>query len=385
MKKTFVSYILPNENSKYGSSSSRGRMTKRSQTKTDCFAIARNDDEMSHRALPIVIGTRRLLICFCFIVIFIHTIKAQTFEVEQIEQLFRPRLRLETKYIFNSKFSDTTGAFNQKDVNGVFTFPIKTKFRADVKLDLKSLKIKDVLNNSVRIKASQTLGILRFTGRQVNIGFDSLPQKNIANVTMGVLGLRLSKKYRVQFYSATVTIAEQDKTINNAVPRFSALFGQLHLRSLKRNFFYGIAATYSDGLFIPAPFFGGSEPIGKRFVFNYTLPAQINIQYKDDKRTLITAGASIDAYRNGILYVSKRKNLSYFSALTYANIRYKFSKTLVGRIEGGYLFYQTIKYTKTENVPTDFSLAPAPYVQIGFSVLFGKTFWEKVFDNVIKN
>ncbi len=323
---------------------------------------------------------------FLFLISFCHT---QTFEVEQIEQLFRPRLRVESKYIFNSTFKDTVGYFNQKDINGVFTFPIKTKFSADVKLDLKSLKLKDILNNSVRFKASQTLGILRFTGRQIFLSYDTLlkesPNKNIVNATMGLMGLRLSKKYRVQFYSATVTIAEQDKTMNNAVPRFSALFGQLHLRGLKRNFFYGIAATYSDGLLIPAPFFGGSEPIGKHFVFNYTLPAQINIQYKDDKRTLITAGASIDAYRNGILYFSKRKNLNYFSALTYASVRYKFSKTLVGRIEGGYIVYQTLKYTKTDGLPTDFKLAPTPYVQVGFSVLFGKTFWEKVFDNVVKN
>lgn len=324
-----------------------------------------------------------------FFLFFISFSQAQTFEVEQIEQLFRPRLRVESKYIFNSTFKDTVGYFNQKDINGVFTFPIKTKFSADVKLDLKSLKLKDILSNSVRFKASQTLGILRFTGRQIFLSYDTLlkesPNKNIVNATMGLMGLRLSKKYRVQFYSATATIAEQDKTMNNAVPRFSALFGQLHLRGLKRNFFYGIAATYSDGLLIPAPFFGGSEPIGKNFVFNYTLPAQINIQYKDNKSTLITAGASIDAYRNGILYFSKRKNLNYFSALTYASVRYKFSKTLVGRIEGGYIVYQTLKYTKTDGLPTDFKLAPTPYVQVGFSVLFGKTFWEKVFDNVVKN
>jgi hypothetical protein len=321
--------------------------------------------------------------------IFYSITNAQTFEVDQIEQLFRPRIRVESKYIFNSTFTDTTGHFNQKELNSVFTFPIKTKFSADVKLDLKSLKLKDILNNSLRFKASQTLGVVRFTGRQMFLSYDTLanalPQKNIINATMGLMGLRLSKKYRVQFYSATVTIAEQDKTINAAVPRISALFGQLHLRGLKRNFFYGIAATYSDGLFIPLPFFGGSEPIGKHLVFNYTLPAQINLQYKDNKRMVIIAGASVDGYRNGILYFSKRKNLTYFSGLTYANVRYKFSKTLVGKIEGGYVFYQSIKYTKTEGLPTYFHLAPTPYLQIGFSVLFGKTFWEKVFDNVIKN
>lgn len=317
--------------------------------------------------------------------IFYSLTNAQTFEVDQIEQLFRPRIRVDSKYIFDSKFKDTSGVFNQKEVNSVFTFPIKTKFSTDVKLDLSSLKLKDIVKNSIRFKASQTLGVLRLTARQVNIGFDTLPQKNIMNATAGLMGLRLSKKYRVQFYSATVTIAEQDKTINNAIPRVSALFGQLHLRGIKRNFFYGIAATYSDGLLIPAPFFGGSEPIGKKFIFNYTLPVQINLQYKDDKRTVVTVGASFDGYRNGILYVTKRKNLNYYAGLTYANVRYKFSKTLVGRIEAGYIYYQNLKYTKTDGVPTKFAVNSSPYVQVAFSILFGKTFWEKVFDNVIKN
>ncbi len=312
-------------------------------------------------------------------------LKAQTFEVEQIEQLFRPRLRVETKYITDAGFKDTSGVFNQKEVNSVFTFPIRSKFSADVKLDMSSLKLKDILKNSVRFKASQTLGILRVTARQINMGFDTLPQKNIANATAGLMGLRLSKKYRVQFYSATVTIAEQDKTVNNAVPRFSALFGQLHLRGFKKNFFYGLAATYSDGLFIPSPFFGGSEPIGKHFVFNYTLPVQINLQYKDDKRSLITAGVSADGYRNGIMYLRKRTNLNYYAGYTYANFRYKFSRSLVGRIEAGYVFYQNLQYTKNDGVPTKYALKPSPYVQVGFSILFGKTFWEKIFENVIKN
>ena len=318
-------------------------------------------------------------------VVVCSSLEAQTFEVEQIEQLFRPRVRVDSKYIVDASFKDTTGVYNQKEISSVFTFPIKTKFSADVKLDLSSLKLKDILKNSVRIKASQTLGVFRLNARQINIGFDTLPQKNIINATGGLMGLRLTKKYRVQFYSATVTIAEQDKTLNSASPRISALFGQLHLRGLKRNFFYGIAATYSDGLILPAPFFGGSEPIGKYFVFNYTLPVQVNLQYKDDKKTLITIGAGLDGYRNGILYLTKRKNLNYYAGLTYANFRYKFSKSFVGRVECGYIFYQGLRYSKTEGSVTKFGLNPSPYVQVGFSVLFGKTFWEKVFDNVIKN
>ncbi|MDO9001480.1 MAG: hypothetical protein Q7W45_17065 [Bacteroidota bacterium] len=324
------------------------------------------------------------LICF-FIIALFSVSQAQTFEVDQIEQLFRPRIRVESKYILDANFKDTSGVFNQKEINSVFTFPIKTKFKTEVELDLSSLKLKDIINKSVRFKASQTLGVFRLTGRQINIGFDTLPQKNILNATAGLMGLRLSRKYRVQFYSATVTIAEQDKTINNSVPRFSALIGQLHLRGFKRNYFYGIAATYSDGLLIPSPFFGGSEPIGKKFIFNYTLPVQINLQYKDNKKTLVTVGVGFDGYRNGILYLTKRKNLNYYAGLTYANFRYKLSKSLVARVECGYVFYQNLQYTKTDGVPTKFGINSSPYVQIGFSVLFGKTFWEKVFENVIKN
>ena len=80
-------------------------------------------------------------LAFLLSLILFSNTKAQTFEVEQIEQLFRPRIRLESKYVFDSNFKDTVGVYNQKEINSVFTFPIKTKFSADVKLDLSSLKI----------------------------------------------------------------------------------------------------------------------------------------------------------------------------------------------------------------------------------------------------
>jgi hypothetical protein len=187
----------------------------------------------------------------------------------------------------------------------------------------------------------------------------------------------------VMFYSAGVSFAEQDKTLNKGVPRASGLIGQLHLRGLRRNFFYGAGATYSDGLFFPALFFGGSEPIGKKFIFNYTLPVQINLQYKDDKRTLITAGLSADGYRTGIDYRNNRVNLNYTSAVAFANIRYKFTKVFVVKVEGGYILYQNIRYTKTDLYRYNFNTAPGPYAQFTFSVLFGKTIWEKIAENVV--
>lgn len=310
---------------------------------------------------------------------------AQTFEVDQIEQLFRPRLRFDSKYIFDSKFSDTTGSYNHKEVGAVVTFPIKTKLSADINLDLSKPKLKDILQKSVRIKALQILGVVRVNGRQANLGFDSIPQKNLYGVTAGVLGVRLTKKYRVLFYSLTTSIAEQDKTLNKIGPRFSGILGQLHIRGLKKNFFYGVAATYSDGLFIPAPFLGGSQPIGNHFIFNYTLPVQLNIQYKDNKKTLVTLGVSADGYRSGIEYKTKRLNVTYTSGVGYLNFRYKFTNSFLVRAEGGYVFYQNIRYSDLAGYKTNYPLSTGPYVQVGFNVLFGQTIWEKVIGAIGKN
>lgn len=303
--------------------------------------------------------------------------------MDQIEQLFRPRLRTDVKYIFNSGFKDTTGTFSQAEANTGFTFPIKTNLSAEIKPDFSSLKLKDLLQNSIRLKASQTLAMIRVNARQTNLGFDTLPQKNLLNITAGVWGVRLTKKYRVMFYSLNTSLAEQDKTLQSPGFRASALVGQLHPRGLKRNYFYGMAATYSDGIFLPALVFGGSEPVGEKFIFNYTLPVQVNLQYKDDKRTLVTVGVTGDGYRTGISYASKRINMNYLSASAYAGIRYKFSKSFVGRMEGGYIFYQDTRFTGIDHYRSNYPIGTGPYVQLGFNVLFGQTLWEKITSSVL--
>jgi hypothetical protein len=310
---------------------------------------------------------------------------AQTFEVDQLEQLFRPRLRTDVKYIFDSGFRDTSSVFSQKEAVIGFTFPLRTRLSADMKLDLSSLKLKDILQNSIRIHASQTLGMFRINTKQAYFGFDSLPSKTIINATAGVLGVRLTRRYRVMFYSFNVTIAEQDKTLSGAVPRFSGLIGQLHPRGLKRNFFYGLAGAYSDGLPIPVPFFGGSQPLGKRFIFNYTLPVQINLQYRDENKTVLTVGVSLDGYRSGIRYTSQRLNFNYTSAVAYSSVRIKITKEFVARAEAGYIFYQNIRYDNFIDYRSNFPITPGPYIQAGFNILFGQTLWEKMANELFRN
>lgn len=308
-------------------------------------------------------------------------ISAQTFDLEQVEQIFRPRVKWDNRYIFSSSFSDTTGQFSDYYSNAVVTFPIRSRLSAGFELDLSKPNLKDILMNSVKIKASQTLGSIRLGYRQSSLGFDSVPAKNFYSITGGFMGVKLDKKFRVVFYNLSLNFSEQDKTFNRAVPRASGVLGRLHIKSLRKNYYYGIAMVYSDGLPLPVPFFGGSQPMGKNFILNYTIPAALNVQYKKGNSS-VYLGAMADGFRTGLSYHGQRLNLNHTAGQAYVMWRQKFGKTLVLRLEGGYYFYSLLTLPEDKAAHNRFQVNPGPYVNVGFNVLFGQNFFDKVMEKM---
>lgn len=306
---------------------------------------------------------------------------AQTFDLEQIEQIYRPRVKWDNRYIFSSPFSDTTGKFTDYFSNAVVTFPIKSKFDAGFELDLSQPRLKDILKNSVRVRASQTLGSIRLGYRQTTLGFDQGPPKNLYSATAGLMGVRLDKKYRVVFYNLSVNISEEDKTMDQLVPRFSGVAGRLHIQGLRKNYYYGIAMVYSNGFPLPVPFIGGSQPIAKHFIFNYTVPAQLNVQYKKGK-TSVTTGAMADGFRTGISYTGKRVNVNHTGGQAYLLWRQRLGNAVVIRMEGGYYFYGALSFDRKKITRYQFPVKPGPYVNIGVNVLFGKNLFEKIMEKL---
>ncbi len=320
-----------------------------------------------------------------YILLFIFTgllsVKAQVFDIEQTTQLIRPRLKIDSKYTFNTPFSDTTGNFSNFENSAGFTIPLKRTFKTELKLDLSSWKIKDIFKNSVRIKASEILGTFKITQRQTKLGFDSVPTKNFYYLNAGIIGLYLTKKYRILFYSANINIHEESNSIKTTVPRFSGLIGQYHIRGLRKSFYYGATLVYSDKLLIPAPFIGGTEPISKTLSINYTLPVMINLQYHQKKIFLI-AGVKADGYRTGIFFKEIRTNLNYTNASAYFNFRYRASNTLHLQAEAGYLFFHRIQMDRTDKFPYKYPINNAVYGNISIHVYFGKSMLEKIIDQV---
>ena len=261
------------------------------------------------------------------------------------------------------------------------TFPIKSKLGAEVKLDVSKPNLKDIIKNSVRIQASQILGSIRANYRQTLLGFDSLPSKNFYSVSAGLMGVKLDKKYRVVFYGLTINLSEQDKTMKQATPRATGVLGRLHIRGIKKNYYYGLALVYSDGLPLPVPFFGGAQPISDNFIINYTIPAAINLQYKNDN-TSIYAGASADGFRSGMNYHNKRINVNHTAGQTFVQWRQRIGRTFTMRLEGGYYFYSRISVPEKDFTHNTFTVKPGPYINFGINVLFGKSVFENALSKI---
>lgn len=315
-------------------------------------------------------------------------IKAQTFDIEQTSQLFRPRMKLDAKYTTDPATTDTSGSYQCFDNSVGFTFPIKRTFKTEINLDFKNFKLKDIFKKNIRLKASEVLGTFKIGQKNVVFGMeDTLAKRNLYYANAGLIGLRLTKKYQIMFYSLNMSVHEDAKTFNIFVPRFSGVLGQYQIRGTRKGLYYGVSLIYSDGLFIPSPFIGGTEPLSDYWTFNYTLPVQLNLQYFNEK-TYVVFGVKTDGYRAGLKLGNARGNMNYGNGCGYLNVRHKFTRTFQVFGEVGYNFYQFLSFDdgmknstywpERVKIPMNTSV----YGQISIQVYFGKSLLEKITDQL---
>ena len=312
---------------------------------------------------------------------FSNTVVAQTFELDQVEQLWRPRIRADFRYLAPTRYKDTSAVFSSTDQSTVFTFPVKTKLSTELSLDLSSLKLKDILKNSVSLTASQLMGSLKFGAKQLHAGIDSVKARNLYYAYGGVVGLKLTKNFKLLFYSLNAGFSEQDKTITKSALRANGVIGKFRIKSLRKNYYYGIAASYGDGLFLPLPFFGGTYPLGDKSTMNYTLPAQVCYQYKPDAENTISAGINIDGYRYGLRFKNQRIRFNYGNVNVFANYKYKLTKLVGFRAQGGYNFIQGLTVKEPGVQQRQYPLRPGFYIEVGVFNLFGKNLFDKITDS----
>lgn len=319
-----------------------------------------------------------------------NVVSAQTFDLDQFDQLFRPRLRVEGRWLPQVGLEKGAGSYEDRSALAVLTFPIHSTFNVNAKLDLTAENIGELLKNGVRVRASQVMGNIRYGARQVVFDEALGDTRMLHTASLGALGISLTKKYRVLFWSANVNISEEDRTMDRAVPRFTGLIGQMKVKGLRRQFFYGLAGSLSDGLALPVPFIGGSAPIGKKWSFNYVLPLQASLGWKADSRTRLNMGLGLDGSRSGIdaltLSGTSRRNMNYTALRAFVNVRHRLNSHFVLRAEAGYALRHRVSFNPDDliGVETPVMLQPGPTAMVGINVLFGQSILDRILDEVIK-
>ncbi len=313
-------------------------------------------------------------------------LSAQTFDLDQFDQLFRPRLRVEGRWVPETALQNNPGSFEDRSALAVLTFPVHSTFNVNAKLDLTAANIGELLKNGVRVRASQVMGNVRYGAREVRLDAALGEARMLHNASIGALGVSLTRKFRVLFWSANVNISEEDHTMDQAVPRFTGLIGKMKVRGLRRQFFYGLAASFTDGLSLPVPFIGGSAPMGKKLSFNYVLPLQASFGWKIADHTRLNLGLGIDGNRSGIGIAGERHNMNYGALRVFANVRHKLSTHFMLRAEAGYALGQRLNFSPddVEVLETPVRLEPGPSAMLGINVLFGQSILDRIIDEVLK-
>jgi hypothetical protein len=220
--------------------------------------------------------------------------------------------------------------------------------------------------------------------RRPQLGFDGSATRQLYSVSAGMLGVKLTKKYRVLFWSANVNVSEEDATFDRAVPRLSGVIGRSHVKGLRRQFFYGLALAYADRLTLPVPFVGGSAPLGDDWSFQYLLPVQVAVGFKPQARTRFLAGIGLDGWRSGVEWPQERSNVNYGALRGFLNVRHKTSGRVQVRAEVSYAFAQAVHFSDTDAEPFRYPIDPGISVIGGVNIFFGGSVMERLLDEVLK-
>ena len=309
------------------------------------------------------------------------SVRAQTFDLEQFDQIFRPRLKLDARWTPRLAFRDEPGHYEDRTATGVITFPVYKRWSAGVNFDSKNEGLQEVLKNAIQIRAAQVMGNARYGQRQLVMDGGT---RVLHSASLGALGISLTRNYRILYLGANANVSEEEGTLDKAVPRFTGIIGKMRVKGLRKQFFYGLAATVSDGLNLPVPFIGGTAPIGDRWSFQYVLPLQVGFGFKASKDTRLLFGVGADGYRSGFLQGDERVNMNYTALRVFANVRHRLTKRYQLRVEASAPLAHGLRLPDPDGDIQHHAIVPGVQVSAGVNIYFGGSTLERLLDDVLK-
>ena len=291
---------------------------------------------------------------------------AQSIDVDNPSQLYKPRVRTDFKYF--STFKTTYKQMRYASGNTLVTFPIRTKVTSNLLEQIKSgIKLRD-LSDKVKIRFSQQMVTARFGYRNMNLGYN--PNHNYYNASLGLFGVRSLAKFNVLFYSFNGNFSENSETLQKMIPGASIYIGNLKIYSLNKYVLYGAYAGYFNKKIFPIPFFGAQIPINKTSNLNFVLPAYVSYTlYK--KNEIFNTTVGIDGFRAGQYDYSVLSNFAYGNIALSQSWKHQISRGAFIRCEAAYVSPSLVQLHNTMlklNYTTSFGW----YFAAGFNYNFGR-------------
>ncbi len=310
---------------------------------------------------------------------------SQSFELEQFAQLYRPRLRLDGLYQhpipLENKQLNSKLDYSAQHYQAHISLPIAGKLSIGAELDFTQPNFKDLLKNSLKIKAWQLMLNARLAYRSSrfdNFNGGGSVESNAYLGSIGLSGVKLTKRFNILFYSFNINFAEELKSFKDYQFRGNATLGWAKFKGLRKYFIYGFHFNVSDRLALPIPFIGGRIKLSKYFNLNYVLPIQVNLQYAPDKMWSCFLGLRPEGQRWGWRNQVSRGSYSFLTFSPYLAARYAPNRNTQFRLEWAYNAYTRFRIVNEGFNNSNFTGKPSYFIQFTFNQLFGKSLIDQV-------
>lgn len=309
---------------------------------------------------------------------------AQSFQILDINQIFRPSVRFEWDQSLPQKITGTEndGWLTTTRFNTSALIPVAGDLGLQISLDID--KPKDLLNLRKNIKPKGYQILLNTGVQYIRPQFSDFDeQANIMQVNLGALAMHY-KGLGAMFYAINAGFSEDISFPEKTQIRYSALIGYMKLVSLRKQIFYGAFITPINNIPVPIPFFGMNKKINKKWRFTMILPAQAGFIYKHNRKLKQYFDVGLNAIAGGIPNLDGRllqpvdkiligrTNFTKMQLRFRTCVRYKPDRNLIlmahaGINSGSILSFSQGDYNRTEY------LTPTLFFNVSVNYLFTKS------------
>lgn len=341
----------------------------------------------------------KFISAFCVLLLGVQLGFAQQINVVDINQMFRPSISISHDYGFPSSYGENQfGVDTNMDwqhhrsfISGIV--PLTGRLGLDIDFNPKKLLNPKSL---LKLRAYQlfwTFSIERSHLETPTLGA-SEDYYDFLTIGTGVSMVRYRGKKSAAFYSANIMVAENQNGFDDASLRFTGIWGNVIMKNLKRQYFYGVVLSYTQGLNIPVPFGGLAMKLDKKNTLVAILPVQISFAHKYNRKWKQSVFFGLNAFQTGysndfgisedisIMDPDFDINLTSWQLRLGTKLKYKASKRLQVMVFGG-LNSPTNISLKADDLPTQkLSASSSGFVGVQLYYTFHQSLVRSILDKL---